>query len=57
MKIIGEYLTGACRFDHLASEEESAQVRAVLKQQAAAYRRHAVERAKGLGLELPDIEN
>lgn len=55
MKVVAEFLADALNFDRLADAERIDAVRAVLRKQAAAYREHAIRRAKQLGSAQPDI--
>jgi hypothetical protein len=51
--MIAEYLDHAVQFDLLAHTEENPKLRADFEDQAATYRKLAAERAKKLGLRLP----
>lgn len=53
MKLIIEYVHNAIRFERLAALEQNPAVSAVLKDQAAAYRKLAEERAKKIGVPPP----
>ena len=55
MKIVAEYLADAVNFERLAEAEKSEEVKAVLKQQAEAYRKLAIKRAAAMGRPVPDI--
>lgn len=55
MKIVAEYLADAVNFERLAEAEKSEEVKAVLKQQADAYRKLAIKRAAAMGHSIPDI--
>ncbi len=54
MKMISEYMADAAKFEQLASLEKNPEFRAQLKKQAAAYRKLAEDRAKKLGMPLPE---
>ncbi len=53
MKLVTEYLADAANFEQLASQESDPAKKEQLLQQAAAYHRLAVKRAKALGVPLP----
>jgi len=55
MKMIAEYLEHALNFERMAAEEKNPELKAAFEQQAAAYRKLAVERTEKLGLEPPGI--
>jgi hypothetical protein len=55
MKTISEYLAEAAKFDRMAKDEKSFNVRAAMQNQAAAYRKLAAERAEKLGTSLSEI--
>jgi hypothetical protein len=50
MKLFEEYVAHALAFDRLAAEQSDQKLRAEFEQQAAAYRKLAVERAAKFGL-------
>jgi hypothetical protein len=54
MKLVTEYIADAIQFEHLAELEQDPERRAVFENQAAAYRKQAVDRAKKLGLPPPE---
>jgi hypothetical protein len=54
MKMIAEYIENAHKFEQLAAHEKNPNLKANLENQAFAYRRLARERAKKLGIELPE---
>jgi len=54
MKMIAEYIEHAHKFEQLAAHEKDAKLKANLESQAFAYRKLARERAKKLGIELPE---
>jgi hypothetical protein len=49
MKLIIEYLEYMRRFERMASEESHPKIRAVFQEQAAKYRKRALERIQKLG--------
>jgi len=53
MKMLAEYLEKAIYFEKLAAEEKDAKLKADFENQAAAYRKLAVNRAKEYKLDLP----
>ncbi len=53
MKLVTEYLGDAANFEQLAAQESDPAKKEQLLQQAAAYHRLAVKRAKALGLPIP----
>ena len=53
MKMIGEYLDNAIKFERMAAEESDAKLKAHFEKQADAYRKLAAARAKKLGLPPP----
>jgi hypothetical protein len=55
MKLIAEYIADAVKFEHLAALERNAEVKALLEQQAAAYRRLAEKRAAEQGIPPPEM--
>jgi hypothetical protein len=55
MKLVAEYLRDAIKFEQMAEDAEDAAVKAALKNQAQAYRKLAIKRAKELGMPPPDI--
>ena len=55
MKLFEEYVAHALAFDRLAAEQNDLEIRAELAQQAAAYRKLAVERAAKFGLPSPSL--
>src|SRR5262249_8219186 len=55
MKTIGEYLEGAIKFERMADDTADSELRASFQKQAEAYRNLAVERAKKLGIPVPEI--
>jgi hypothetical protein len=54
MKMIAEYLENSLNFERLARDEKDPKLKADLEKQAAAYRKLATERAKKLGLPIPE---
>ena len=54
MKLVNEYLDDATNFEKLAANETNLEFRNQLLQQARAYRKLAEERAKQLGVALPN---
>jgi hypothetical protein len=56
VKMIAEYLEHALQFEHLAAEVPDAKLKAVLENQAKAYRKLATERANELGLSPPSAQ-
>jgi len=52
--MIAEYIENAHKFEQLAAHEKNPNLKANLENQAFAYRRLARERAKKLGIELPE---
>jgi hypothetical protein len=54
MKLIVEYVADAVKFEHRAAGEQKPELRSALEKQAAAYRKLAEERAKKLGVPLPE---
>ena len=57
MKFVAEYLVDAAKFERLAEAERNEEVKALLRSQAAAYRKLAIERAQAHGLPVPDLPN
>jgi hypothetical protein len=57
MKLVAEYLRDAIKFEQMAEDAEDAAVKAALKNQAQAYRKLAIKRAKELGMPPPDISS
>jgi hypothetical protein len=55
MDRIVDYLERAIVFDRLAAEETNPDTKAQFEEQAEAYRKIAANRAKVLGVELPEI--
>ena len=55
MKLFEEYVAHALAFDRLAAEQSDPEIRAELAQEAAAYRKLAVERAAKFGLPSPSL--
>ena len=55
MNIVAEYLVDAVHFERLAEAEKNEGVKALLRQQAAAYRKLAIMRATQQGMPVPDI--
>jgi hypothetical protein len=55
MKLVAEYLRDAIKFEQMAEDAEDAAVKAAFKNQAQAYRKLAIKRAKELGMPPPDI--
>jgi hypothetical protein len=55
MKTIAEYLAEAAKFDRMANDEKSLDVKVAMQKQAAAYRKLAAERAEKLGIAPPEI--
>jgi hypothetical protein len=53
MKLIVDYIENAIKFEQLAAQERNPEVSAKLKEQAAAYRKLAEERAEKLGVAPP----
>jgi hypothetical protein len=53
MKLLGEYLEHAIKFERMASEASNRKLKESLEGQATAYRRMAAKRAKILGLPEP----
>jgi hypothetical protein len=53
MKMLAEYLEKALSFEHMASLEKKATLKASLEKQAAAYRKLATERAEKYNLHMP----
>ena len=56
MKIVAEYLADAVNFERLAEAETNEEVKAILQNQAKAYRKLAVKRAEELGYPILDID-
>ena len=54
MKMIAEYLAEAAKFDRMANDEKSLDVKIAMQKQAAAYRKLAAERAEKLGIPPPE---
>jgi len=54
LKIIAEYLSEAAKFDRMANDEKSLDVKIAMQKQAAAYRNLAPERAEKLGIPPPE---
>jgi len=54
MKLVAEYVAEAVKFEHLAATEKNPEFKAQLEKQAADYRKLAAERAKKLGVPLPE---
>jgi hypothetical protein len=52
---MGEYLAEAVKFSRMAEEEKNPDVKAAMIKQAAAYRKLAADRAKKLGVPLPEM--
>ena len=55
MKLVAEYLLDAIKFENMANDAQDPAVRAEFKQQAEAYRKLAIKRAKELGMPTPGI--
>jgi hypothetical protein len=53
MKLFTEYLAHALAFERLAAQENDAELRVQFEQQAADYRKLAVDRAAKFGLPPP----
>ena len=53
MKTIAEYLAEAAKFDRMANDEKSLDVKVAMQKQAAAYRKLAAERAEKLAYPQP----
>ena len=54
MKMIAEYIENAQKFEQLAAHEKDPDLKTNLENQAFAYRKLARERAKKLGIQLPE---
>jgi hypothetical protein len=55
MKMMAEYLEHAHRFEQLAATESNLKTKAQFEDQAKAYRKLALKRAKALGLSVPEM--
>jgi len=55
MKLFEDYVAHALAFANLAAEQSDPEIRAQFEQQAAAYRKLAVERAARFGLPSPSF--
>ena len=53
MQTIAEYLAEAVKFDRMADDAIDEKIKAAFKNQADAYRKLAIKRAKELGYPLP----
>lgn len=54
MKMVSEYLAEAVKFGRMAEDAIGDDARAAFKNQAEAYRKLAIKRAKEFGLPSPD---
>ena len=54
MKMVSEYLAEAVKFEQMAEDAIGDDARVAFKNQAEAYRKLAIKRAKQLGLPTPD---
>ena len=54
MKTLAEYLAEAIKFERMADDAIDERVKAAFKNQAYAYRKLAIKRAKELGTQTPD---
>jgi hypothetical protein len=55
MKTIAEYLADAIKFQAMADNEKNPELKAALENQAASYRKLAIDRAKKLGIRSPEL--
>jgi hypothetical protein len=55
MKTIAEYLADAIKFQAMADNEKNPELKASLENQAAAYRKLAIDRATKLGIRPPEL--
>jgi len=55
MKLVAEYLTDALKFERMAEDAIDDALKAAFKNQAAAYRKLAIKRAKDLGIPPPSV--
>ena len=55
MKLVAEYLLDAIKFEQMAEDAKDDALKAAFRNQAADYRKLALERAKQLGMQLPDV--
>jgi hypothetical protein len=55
MKLVSEYLKDAAKFRAMANSEENPELKTALENQAAAYQKLAIERAKKLGIPPPEL--
>ena len=55
MKTIAEYLADAIKFQAMADNEKNPELKAALENQAAAYRKLAIDRATKLGIRPPEL--
>ena len=53
MDTLAEYLAEAAKFERMADDAMDGKTKAALKQQADAYRKLAIKRAKELGYPIP----
>jgi hypothetical protein len=55
MKLVTDYLLEAVKFERMAREASTPELKAALEKQAADYRKLAVKRANEIGVPPPDI--
>ena len=55
MKMVAEYLEDAAKFRAMADDEKNPELKAALENQATAYQKLAIERAKKLGIPTPEL--
>jgi hypothetical protein len=55
MKLMTDYLLEVVKFERMAQEASTPELKAALEKQAADYRKLAVKRANEIGVPPPDI--
>jgi hypothetical protein len=55
MKLVGEYLQDALKFEQMAEDAKDEALKAAFMKQAADYRKIALKRAEQLGMPLPEV--